>query len=340
MTSQKVETIIYSELIKHEWTECVCVKGDREEQKMEISDGDATLLTFLKIIPTDTILVFCFVNLSMDISVDKNFEKVNDNEQYNASIYTLSKEQIKQQCEEQGYMNMYYDSVCVEILKSDPGREYLLNHRSNVASFVLLLSLKSHLKLRVSLTLCDSVTSNCLLTLHSNLMKQLVLSATLLSNQLEVQDHILRKKDEIISFLSDTVISLGGSQLLNKWAPVGSNNYQCMQKCENTEIILPPSTDAQWMGNHIQKMMHIYLKFKGHRCATDDSSSSARNVNGRNKKRKMEASPSDSTVYSRKISVSESTGDEATSLNVETDQNQKFKKAKKSFGRVRVSKGT
>lgn len=340
MISQKVESIICSELKKYEWTKCVFIEGENEEQKMEAREDGAILLTFLKIIPADLILVFCFVSLPMDISIDKHFKKVDENEQYNTSTYILSKEQIKQQCEEQGYMDLNYDSIWVKILISNLRREYLLNNTSKVISFILLLSSELHLKLSMSLTPCNSVSSSCLLTLYSNLMKQLVFSATLLSNQLKVQDNILRKKDEIIRFLNDTVISLGGSQLLNKWAPVGSNNYQCMQKWESREIKLPPDIDVQWMDDHIQNMMHLYLKFKGQECTIDDSCGFAKNANEIHGKRKMDSSPLEYNWYSRKSSSSESTSNEVNSLKVETDQIQKTKKAKKSFGKVRVSKGT
>lgn len=338
MILQKIESIICNELIKYEWTKCVFIESEKEGQKMEVSENGMTPLTFLKIIATDPILIFCFVSLPIDINVDEHLEKAHGNEQCDTLIYALSKEQIKQQCEEQGYMDLAYDSIWTKILKTDLQREYLLNNTNYVISFILLLSSELHLKLSVSLTPCNSLSFGCLSILHSNLMKQLVITTTLLSNQLKVQDCILRKKDEIIGYLKDTVISLGGSQILNKWAPTGSNNYRCMQKYESAEIQLPPDINVQWVENNIQNMMHLYLKCKDNKYRKDDSFGFGKNVNEIHGKRKLELSPSESNLYVEKSSGIESSSNETNLLNIERNQTKKSKKIKKLFGKVRVSK--
>lgn len=340
MNSQKIESIISNGLTKHEWSKCIFIKDEDGESGVENNEEETTLLTFLKIVSTDTVLVFCFIQLLMYIGTDRCLENINANKQYNALIYTLSKEQIEQQCEEQGYIDLNYDSIWINTSKLDLQREYLLNNASDKVSFVLPLSLELHLKLHISLTPSNSVSSSCLLTLFSDFMKQILYSGSLLSNKLKNQDQILRKKDEVIQFLSDTVISLGGSQILNKWAPVGSNNYQNMQRYEDSDIEISPNVDVQWMEYHIQNMMNSYLRVKNSECTIDDDSWDVeKSVNKNDRRKKINPSCLESYLYSRKTPNPGSAANKVDELNVENNLERKSKKAKRSFGKVRVSRG-
>lgn len=289
MDSIKETTNLIEQSILDNITEC-------NWKKCEFEEKTPKRLSFLKVVPSKgtgdlSLLVFNFILIDMD-----------DNNRHKSMTYCLKYEELRIQCEEQGYMDMNYTSLWDIIQQKSHECQYgdfPNDRRDGKLSFILPLS--NQLDLNIVLR-HSSVGHTLSQRVYQDLIKQLGFSALIQSNKIREQQAIIEGKDSVIQFLKENLISLGGLSLINKWAPKGSSNYESLEKSET--LNLKSSVDINLLQDDIEDLMNGYLKWR----QSDQLSSSSKRSH---------------------VSIIKDSNKDTTTQN---------KRVKRSFGRVKVNR--
>lgn len=300
------------EINKHcDWNIC---HFERKTKKK--TEGHQDLITFLKVIEwkdnnsnnneSEDILLSCFTTIDMNMVSDD--ETLND-----ILIYELSLTQLKQQCEEQGYLDMNLMTIWKELSNQIYHVEYVYDCTTRQITFIIQLS-SGQLELKIRLYQSSHYKDvEDMKSLYNNLVKQILYSGSIMRRNSIEQLNVIKEKDKVIEFLRDNLITLGGSNVIKKWAPKGSRNYKYYQPYEETDtsaIADEAEMNAHYFKEDIRFMINNYLKLNGY-----DMSKMAVN---------------DSILQD---SNNESIRNESESLSQSPR-----KRLKRSFGKVKVSK--
>lgn len=265
-------------------------------KKCEFEEKPSHRVTFSNVIPSNgagdgNLLVFIFILIDMD-----------DNNRHKTMLYCLKYDELIVQCEEQGYMEMNYNSLWDMIQQQSHNCQYgdILNNLSD-ETLQFILSLSNQLKLNIELRRIY-VHHKCLERLYQDLIKQIGVSSLIQLNKIRKQQDIINGKDAVIEFLKENLINLGGISLINKWAPKGSLNYEFLEK--NDMSNLKSNVEKSLLQDDIEDLMNGYLKWR----QSDQLSSSSKRSH---------------------VSIIKDSNKDTTTQN---------KQVKRSFGRVKVNR--
>ena len=155
---------------------------------------------------------------------------------------------VRKQCCQQGFESFpTTQQIWDKVRSSNFGSEaedVILMEMDTVIRYKLKLSESVSVNLEAdAVCLTDP---NLVQILNGSLLRQLIYGGGLLDRQLQNLWSIILEKDRVLQFMTDTVDDLGGAELIKKWAPAGSTNYEYLRRAdESMKDIEVPSVDSR-----------------------------------------------------------------------------------------------
>lgn len=170
------------------------------------------------IIPLDTLL-FCFVPL-----LDKK-----------PYVAVLRPQDLEEQCRNQGFLESSINQIQAALREQTFNPPSALTFQKDNDVLEILVNLSTALKLSLKATIVDNDPSLSSIIL-GRLLDDILAGSYLLGRLLFSRTKLLDSKDRAIEFLRENLEELGDKQILNRWAPEGSINYQALQKYDEDEV--------------------------------------------------------------------------------------------------------
>lgn len=171
---------------------------------------------------------------------------------------------VKRQCCKQGFESLpTVQRIWDKVRNSNSGsgaEDVVLLEMNSVVRYKLILSESISVNLETD-AVCLTDPS-LVQILNGSLLRQLTYGGELLNRQLQNLWSIILGKDRVLQFLTDTIDDLGGTELIKKWAPVGSTNYECLKRADESmkDIEVPPADGRVYessVGSFASKLLKL-----------------------------------------------------------------------------------
>ncbi|CCK70956.1 uncharacterized protein KNAG_0F02940 [Huiozyma naganishii CBS 8797] len=144
----------------------------------------------------------------------------------NPIISELRLESIEEQYRTQGFEAVDNETIIQEIHHLE---ELCIN---DIALSISINPANGDSSLRLTLTVpkvVSSLANSVVAKLYSSLIEQFIEGGQNLLTLVHEQEETIHRKDDVVQFLKDTTVDLGGSSTIDRWAPPGSINYHVLK---------------------------------------------------------------------------------------------------------------
>ncbi|CAI1591943.1 hypothetical protein SEUBUCD650_0L03170 [Saccharomyces eubayanus] len=187
-----------------------------------VNDEENSLVTFLPIISSATILMVVFIPL-------------ND---FVPTVFELTQTQLEKQCQNQGFTgNASLNQIKQKLMN-------IVRSPKSINQFEIVDSqLSFHFSLSAMITvsiksLPHHVTRDICFAILQNLSLVLLQLASVSTQYQNIQGDILGEKQKCIDFLLRSVNDLdGGTKIISQWAPETSKNHKFLQPVTDDDIV-------------------------------------------------------------------------------------------------------
>lgn len=147
-------------------------------------------------------------------------------------VALLSPQDLQEQSQDQGFLGRSIDQIRVALRQQSNDPSSALSFRTNHGTVELSINVSSALRIHLKATVVhiDTRASSAILR---RLLDDVLAGSYLLEKLSSSRVKILESKDKAIEFLRENLEEVGDRQVLSRWAPRGSINYQALEKYDD-----------------------------------------------------------------------------------------------------------
>lgn len=201
MESNALEQLVSDKNTELNWSTCVV--------------SDVTHFACAIEIPSDTIL-FCFLPTLSD----------------EPFIASLPFRALHEQCQNQGFLNKSFEQIQAHLRSQTDRLSSGLSFRKKGEIVQLTVDISSSLKILLEAKIIDS-NANLSVMILRRLLDDVLTGSDILRKLSHSMRKVIDDKDRALLFLKEHLEESDDKQVLNKWAPLGSQNHQALEKYDN-----------------------------------------------------------------------------------------------------------